>query len=116
MLDIRLGRGTTRGHLTVFPLVAGGEPELPYVLMGDALAAGTLRIGEVGQGTVPALLAHNAGDADILILDGETDGPAAAAAYPRPSDVRTAPSRSRGPKGLAMKEKGWGSGSSMSSV
>ncbi len=71
MLDIRLGAPQAHDHLTVFPLLAAGAPELPYALLADALAAGTLRIGEVGQGTVPTLLAHNTGETDVLLLDGE---------------------------------------------
>ncbi len=71
MLDIRLAAPQAHDHLTVFPLLAANAPELPYALLADALAAGTVRIGEVGQGTVPTLLAHNAGEADVLLLDGE---------------------------------------------
>lgn len=65
--------GAPRSHdgLTVFPLLA--EPATPMVvdLLVDAIAAGTLTISEVGTGTVPSLLARNAGAADVLILDGE---------------------------------------------
>lgn len=60
-----------KGGLTVFPLVADVSEPLPYELLLDALAAGTVRIGEVGTGTVPSLLAHNRGASDVLILDGE---------------------------------------------
>jgi hypothetical protein len=59
------------GRLTVFPLLADGEVQLPYLLLADAMESGTLRITEIGQGTVPALLALNQGDADVLVLDGE---------------------------------------------
>src|SRR5690606_21434131 len=71
MLDLKLAAPQRHDLLTLFPLVAVGEPELPYALLEDALAAGTVRITEVGEGTVPALLASNAGDADVLVLDGE---------------------------------------------
>jgi len=71
MLDIRIGAPQAHEYLTVFPLLAGDDVELPYALLADAIAAGTLRIGEVGQGAVPTLLAHNSGDTDILVLDGE---------------------------------------------
>ena len=71
MLDLTLAAAQRHDLLTVFPLVAVGEPELPYTLLVDALAAGTVRITEVGAGTVPALLASNAGDVDVLVLDGE---------------------------------------------
>jgi len=59
------------GRLTVFPLLADGEAQLPYLLLADAMESGTLRITEIGQGTVPALLALNQGDVDVLVLDGE---------------------------------------------
>jgi hypothetical protein len=39
--------------------------------MSDALQAGTLRITEVGSGTVPELLAINGGESAVLVLDGE---------------------------------------------
>ncbi len=71
MLDITVGAPQAHRNLTIFPLVAAGAPELPYTLLADALAAGTVRIGEVGQGTVPALAAQNVADADVLVLDGE---------------------------------------------
>src|SRR5690606_30206741 len=71
MLDLELAAAQRHDLLTLFPLVAVGEPELPYALLVDALAAGTVRITEVGAGTVPALLAWNAGDVDVLVLDGE---------------------------------------------
>lgn len=71
MLDIRLGDPQVHDLLTIYPLLASGDPELPCALLGDAIGAGTLRIGEVGQGSVPSLLAHNSGDQDVLILDGE---------------------------------------------
>ncbi len=71
MLDITVGAPQAHRNLTIFPLLAAGAPELPYALLTDALAAGTVHIGEVGQGTVPALLARNDGDIDVLVLDGE---------------------------------------------
>ena len=58
-------------RLTVFPLITREEVELPYLLLADALADGTLEITEVGSGTVPTLRAANRGEEDVLILDGE---------------------------------------------
>jgi hypothetical protein len=58
-------------RLTIFSLVAEEPIELPYQLLGDAIANETLKIQEVGSGTVPELLAHNTGDVDTLVLDGE---------------------------------------------
>ena len=68
-----MGRGVPRRHgpLTLFPLLTRDAPELPYALMSDALELGTLRITEVGSGSVPELLAINNGDSTVLLLDGE---------------------------------------------
>jgi hypothetical protein len=71
MLDIAVGAPQAHRNLTIFPLLAERAPELPYALLADALAAGTVHVGEVGQGTVPALMARNDGDLDVLVLDGE---------------------------------------------
>ncbi|MGZ8631197.1 MAG: ARPP-1 family domain-containing protein [Actinomycetota bacterium] len=58
------------GPLTLVPLV-GGTPAPPYVTAAEALAAGTLSIGEVGGGSVPQLTMKNHGDLPVLLLDGE---------------------------------------------
>jgi hypothetical protein len=71
LLEVRLAAPQRHGGLTVFPLLAEPSAPLPCVLLADALAAGSVTIGEVGSGTVPSLLAHNRGKADVLILDGE---------------------------------------------
>jgi hypothetical protein len=71
MLDVKLAGAQMFENLKVFPLIAAGAGDLPWDLMMDALAAGTLTIGEVGQGTVPALASMNAGDRHVLVLDGE---------------------------------------------
>jgi hypothetical protein len=71
MLDVTLTTAQRHRALAIHPLLADDGPPLPYLLLADALAAGTLRIGEVGDGTVPALLASNKGYADVLVLDGE---------------------------------------------
>ncbi|MCI0436053.1 MAG: hypothetical protein L0271_20790 [Gemmatimonadetes bacterium] len=71
MLDIRLGPPIRYANLTILPLFTARDIELPYLLLGDAIASGALRITEVGSGSVPRLLAKNAADADVLILDGE---------------------------------------------
>ncbi len=71
LAGLRLRPPRARDGLAVFPLVAEVDPPLPYALLLDALSAGAVAIGEVGTGTVPSLLAHNRGDSDVLILDGE---------------------------------------------
>ena len=57
--------------LTVYPLLSPDGGGLGCVLLPDAIRAGTLRITEVGQGSVPELVAINTGITDVLILDGE---------------------------------------------
>jgi hypothetical protein len=71
MLDVSLGSTRQHHSLTVFALLAPGAPDLPYDLLVDAVAGGALRIGEVGEGTVPTLVAKNEGDRVVLVLDGE---------------------------------------------
>lgn len=71
MLDVTCAPPQRHGSLTIFPLIATRPPELAFTLMIDALGSGALKITELGSGTVPELLATNAGDADILVLDGE---------------------------------------------
>jgi hypothetical protein len=71
LLEVRPGEPLRHENLTIFPLLAEAQPELPYVLLGDALDLGIVSIGEIGSGSVPSLLATNRGDVDVLILDGE---------------------------------------------
>lgn len=71
MLDVHAGTPRHYKHLTVVPLLSSTDTQLPYVLLADAMAAGTFRITEKGTGSVPILIASNIGDTDVLILDGE---------------------------------------------
>jgi hypothetical protein len=71
LLHVTAGEALRRENLTIFPLVAEPQPELPYLLLGDALDLGFVSIGEIGSGSVPSLIATNRGDVDVLILDGE---------------------------------------------
>lgn len=71
MLDVTSASPSSYGALTIFPLVAPTTPALPYLLLTDALHSGDVVIGEVGEGTVPQLLAVNKSDKAVLILDGE---------------------------------------------
>ena len=48
-----------REGLTVFPLVSDQADPLPHQLLSDALAADSLNVLEVGEGTVPTLLVEN---------------------------------------------------------
>ena len=71
MFETSLGPAQHHENLTIFPVLAEKGRELPYLLMTDALAMGTLTIGEKDGGQVPFLLATNAGKESVLILDGE---------------------------------------------
>lgn len=71
MLSVDLAAPSRYRHLTVYPLVASTDVHLPYALLVDSIEAGTLKVTEVGEGTVPSLLVTNRADADVLILDGE---------------------------------------------
>jgi hypothetical protein len=69
---VRLGAAVKAGALTLLPVFASLPPGPAYVTLGEAMAAGTLRITEVDQGgSVPELRASNNGKASVLILDGE---------------------------------------------
>ncbi len=57
--------------LTIYPLIGSNGQGAQYELLPDAIRAGTLKVTEIGSGTVPALLAINEGDGDVLVLDGE---------------------------------------------
>jgi hypothetical protein len=59
------------GNLAVYPVFGEGSPKLEYLTLGEALAAGGLKIGEVGGGQVPELLVSNATGRRVLLLDGE---------------------------------------------
>lgn len=71
MLDVSLGSPRQHRSLDIFPLLSSGAPDLPFDLLVDAVASGLLTIGEVGEGTVPTLIAKNAGERAVLVLDGE---------------------------------------------
>jgi len=62
------------GHrnLTLVPLRGEGHQHLNYILATEAITAGVLTVTEVDEsGSVPELLATNAGEKMILLLDGE---------------------------------------------
>jgi hypothetical protein len=71
MFETSLGPAQHHENLTIFPILAERERELPYLLLAEALAVGILTIGEKNGGQVPVLLATNAGQQGVLVLDGE---------------------------------------------
>jgi hypothetical protein len=71
MFEASIGKPQHHENLTIFPILAEMDRDLPYLLMADALASGSLAISEKGSGEVPVLLARNASPQPILVLDGE---------------------------------------------
>ena len=68
--SLRLGEPVTSGPLTLVP-VFGGQPGPTYRLAAEAIADGTLSIGEIGGGQVPQLGVHNVGELPVLLVEGE---------------------------------------------
>jgi ARG and Rhodanese-Phosphatase-superfamily-associated Protein domain len=63
-------------QLTLWPLVEtrpAAPPLAPaYVTLAEAVEAGTVRVGEIGErGSVPKVLVANSGDVAVLVLFGE---------------------------------------------
>ncbi len=71
MFEASVGEAQHHENLTIFPILAEADRDLPYLLMADAMATGVLTIQEVGDGQVPLLQATNKALDPILILDGE---------------------------------------------
>ena len=75
--NLRIGDGKTFAGLTLFPLFRASTAETAarersYLTLDEALAAGTVRVTEVGAaGHVPELCVENRGDRPVLLLDGE---------------------------------------------
>ena len=58
--------------LTLIPLFLTRPPaERDYILLEEAVAAGSVVVDEVGSGVVSRLLLHNLGDRPVLLVDGE---------------------------------------------
>ena len=68
--SLRLGEPVTSGPLTLVP-VFGGQPAPTYRLAAEAIADGTLSIGEIGGGQVPQLGVRNTGELPALLVEGE---------------------------------------------
>lgn len=69
---IHVGAPINRGALTLFPLWTE-HPEAPgaYLTGPAADTAKTLSVDELKQASVPQLVAHNHGDAPVLLVEGE---------------------------------------------
>jgi hypothetical protein len=60
------------GGLTLFPVRGPGDRSPDYVTLDEALASGSVAIGEIGaQGAVPHLKLRNDGFSPVLVIDGE---------------------------------------------
>lgn len=59
------------GNLAVYPVFDDHSPTLDYLTLEEALAAGGVKVGEVGGGSVPELLLSNGTAHRVLLLDGE---------------------------------------------
>ena len=69
---LRLGEPQCHHDLTLFPLLTDTPSALRYVTLSEALASGTIIIGEVGEaGRVSQLRVENREDDRVLLLDGE---------------------------------------------
>lgn len=67
----RLGDPRAVEGLTLVPVLGPARAEPEYVLSEEAVAEGTLTIGERDIESVPELLLHNAGPLPVLFVDGE---------------------------------------------
>lgn len=69
---LRPGNPIGHRNLTLVPLEGEGHGRLEYILAADAIAAAMLTVTEISEGgSVPELLASNATEQMILLLDGE---------------------------------------------
>jgi hypothetical protein len=70
--EIRVGDPICYEALSIFPLFAGGESPVEYLLSDEGIGSGTVTVEEVSEGgSVPDLLVENKGDVRILFLEGE---------------------------------------------
>lgn len=70
---LQVGDPTSAHNLTVFPLMANGSgvEDPGYLTLDEALATGRFKIREHEIPTVPTLVAENALDVAVFLLDGE---------------------------------------------
>ena len=68
---LRLAEPQHAHGLEVWPLLLEGDAGEPFVLLHQALAAGTFDVLEQGRGVVNELTARNRGSRPVLLLEGE---------------------------------------------
>ncbi len=72
LAQVTLGTTLQHHNLILYPLLAEGPAQPGYRLLDQALAGGTARVTELGEGgSVPELCFVNDGDRPVLLLDGE---------------------------------------------
>jgi hypothetical protein len=61
----------THENLNLLPATNGRDKGLSYLLLGEALATGKLRVTERGKGTAPDLTLENETDQMVFLMDAE---------------------------------------------
>ena len=70
--QVRVGDAIRYESLSVFPLFAGVQSPVEYLLSDEGIGSGSVTVEEVLEGgSVPDLLVENKGDIRILFIEGE---------------------------------------------
>ena len=69
--SIKVGEKEHKDGLSIFPLLTDIKSDYDYITLDEALMAGTLKVTEIGSGTVPEIKVLNSGKKDVFIMDGE---------------------------------------------
>ncbi len=70
--EVRVGDPVRHEALSVFPLFAGAESPVEYLLSDEGIGSGSVTVEEVSEGgSVPNLLVENKGNVRILFIEGE---------------------------------------------
>lgn len=68
---LRVGDGKEFGGVAQFPVFRDGESPLHYLVLGEALAGGSVEVRERPSASVPELWLVNRSDSMVLVMDGE---------------------------------------------
>ena len=72
MGGLEIGQPHVFNNISMFPLLRAKANESEYIMLDEALNAGTVEITEISEdGSVPNLMFLNKGDIPVLLLDGE---------------------------------------------
>lgn len=70
--EVRVGEPIRHEALSVFPLFAGTESPVEYLLSDEGIGSGAVTVEEVSEaGSVPDLLVENKGNIRVLFIEGE---------------------------------------------